>query len=144
MIAWRIVRIRLGEEVVVAARGRLSRVVQEGIGWTKTLGDCVKNGQAQYCSYQTVRPLQRNRRDARRGEQRSKELGELWGKAYAEPKKYPQVKVRECVSARGCADIMKAVDAGGEARTAVVGEDVVDAARDDTTRRARPLDGGGR
>lgn len=78
--------------------------------WTKTLGECVKNGQAQYCSYQTVRPLQ-VRIDAMLVEANKKEQEqrELWAKAYAEPKKYPQVKV-EIVTTRGCADIMKAVN----------------------------------
>lgn len=79
--------------------------------WTKQLGECVKNGQAQYCSYQAVQPLQlvinallveTNKKE--------QEQRELWAKAYAEPKKYPQVKL-DLVSGRGCAEIMKAVAA---------------------------------
>lgn len=78
--------------------------------WTKQLADCVKMGQAQYCSYQTARPLQVKLEammvEANKKEQ---ERNELWAKAYAEPKKYPQVKV-EIVKASACADIMKAVN----------------------------------
>ncbi len=77
--------------------------------WTKQLGDCVRNGQAQYCSYQAVRPLQ-TKIDAMLVEANKKEAErqQVWAQAYAEPKKFPKVKV-DIVSARACAGIMKAV-----------------------------------
>jgi hypothetical protein len=79
--------------------------------WTKQIGDCVKNGQAQYCAqYQAVRPLQ-TKLDAMLVEanKQENERISLWHKAYAEPKKYPQVKL-DIVKAGACADIMKAVN----------------------------------
>ena len=82
--------------------------------WTRQLADCVKSSQAQYCSYQAVRPLQ-VKLDAMLVEanRKEQEQRELWAKAYAEPKKYPQVKVA-IVSAAGCAEIMKAVNVRAE------------------------------
>lgn len=80
--------------------------------WTKQLGDCVKNGQAQYCSqYQGVRPLQ-VKLDAMLQETNKKEQErqQLWAQAYLEPKKYPHVKV-ELVKPRACAEIIKAANA---------------------------------
>jgi hypothetical protein len=79
--------------------------------WTKQLGDCVKNGQAQYCSqYQAVRPLQ-TKLDAMLVEANTKEQEQrqLWVKAYEEPKKYPQIKIA-IVGGAACADIIKAVN----------------------------------
>ncbi len=78
--------------------------------WTAQVGECVKNGQAQYCSqYQEVRPLQVKltamHSEANRREQ---ERRELWSRAYDAPAKYPQVKI-ELVKASACPDIIAAV-----------------------------------
>jgi hypothetical protein len=79
--------------------------------WTRPFADCVKLSQPQYCTYQAVRPLQ-TVLNAMLVETNKKEQEQrdLWNKAYAEPKKYPKVKL-SLVNGRGCADIIKAVDA---------------------------------
>lgn len=79
--------------------------------WTKLVGECVRAGSPQSCSYQAVRPLQ-VKLEAMLVAANVKEQQErdLFAKAYAEPKKYPRVKV-PLVDARGCTAIMKAAKA---------------------------------
>jgi hypothetical protein len=76
--------------------------------WTKQLADCIAQSQAQYCSYAAVMPLQTAINgmliEAQKKEQ---EQRELWAKAYAEPKKYPQVKLA-LVRPGDCKALMKA------------------------------------
>ncbi len=62
--------------------------------WTKLVGECVRAGSPQSCSYQAVRPLQ-VKLEAMLVAANVKEQQErdLFAKAYAEPKKYPQVKL---------------------------------------------------
>lgn len=78
--------------------------------WTKQFATCIEQSQAQYCSYSAVMPLQvainAMLTEAAKKEQ---EQRELWAKAYAEPKKYPQVKLA-LVRPGECKAIIKAVD----------------------------------